>query len=238
MNNDYKNFSHLNLAEETGNYKRNRNGQRKKKSGFLQVLLKYILPFIVINLIIFFIVTSRPDFTVNIEDNGDYKTASLTINVKTIYPRKEFKVTLADEPVELEETDRNTYKATLEGNGTLEVSLTNLNGMNKTVYENVNCMDDDPPVITEDDSAMGYVSMYVEDTQSGVDYDSIYAFDGNGKLIFPDNVFKDESLVVFNFDAAPLEVHVFDNSGRESIATFAVTGAAPKADSESEIVIN
>ena len=136
MNNDYKNFSHLNLAEETGNYKRSRNGQRKKKSGFLQVLLKYILPFIAINLIIFFIVTSRPDFTVNIEDNGDYKTADLTINVKTIYPRKEFTVTLAGEPVELEQTDKKTYKATLAGNGTLEVSITNLNGMNKTVYEN------------------------------------------------------------------------------------------------------
>lgn len=237
MDRNYRSYSHLNLAEETGDYRRTRSGQKKKKSSFWQVLLKYVLPFIAINLIIFFVVTSRPDFTVNVEDNGDYQSASLTITMKTIYPHKDFTVTLAGEPVELEKEDKKTYTAQLVGNGTLEVSVTNLNGMNKTVFENIDCMDDEPPVITEDDSAMGYVSMYVEDTQSGVDYDRIYAVDGIGHKIEPANIFRDESLVVFEFDAAPLEVHVFDNSGRESIATFAVSGDAPEEGSESEIVI-
>ena len=253
----YRDYGYLNRAKEpdtgTGRNRRTQTRRRRNSSGsggFLRVLLIYILPFIAINAIIFFIVTSQPDFSVSIEDNGDYKTASLEIKIKTVYPTKEFTVTLDSQPVEITESGKRTYTATLSANGTLEISLTNLNGMNKTVYETVNCLDDEPPIVTEGDAASGYVSMYADDTQSGVDFDSIYAIDGDGGRITPDPDITDEGegLVVFNYATPPLEVHVFDLAGNECIATFAVTeltaeeaaarDAAESASGEADISIS
>ena len=197
--------------------------KHSKTNGFLHVLLVYILPFIIVNAIIFYIVTAQPKFEVTLNDSPDYTSAEAIVKIKSIFPRKEFVIKLNEEPLEYEEGEDSTYRAVITQNGTLEVSLTNLNGMNKTEYESINCIDDAPPIITEDDSATGYMSIYVEDLQSGVDFNSIYAVDNNGKTLHPSLSDEGEGLVVFNFDAESLEVHVFDKVGHESIATFTTT---------------
>ena len=213
---EYKNYSYLNMADE-------RRARTTKKGSFLELLLVWILPFIVINLLILYIVTAQPNFTVNIEDPGDYKTAVVNIAVKSLFPRKEVVATFNDEPLELEKLSGKTYTATVAANGVLSVTVTNKNGMSKTVYENISNIDDTPPRITEDDSASGYISVYVEDTQSGIDYDSVYALDTDGKRILPSLVDEGEGLLVFNFDTPSIEIHVCDKTGYEALADYNVT---------------
>ena len=213
---EYKSYGYLNLANED----RHRRLPKKRKSEFLNVLLFYILPFIVVNALIFFALTSQPKFELTLGETKDYSTQEIQIKIESIFPKKDFYVTLDGEPVELENEDKKIYTATLEHNGTLEVSLTNINGMNKTVYENISSIDDEPPVITEDESAPGYLALYIEDSQAGVDFDSLYGVDSDGNVISPSVLDEGESWALFYYDTATIDVHVFDKAGKESIASF------------------
>ncbi len=216
----YTDYGYLNLARNEKQKK------RQRRSSFVNFLLHYALPFILINLVIFYAATAQPDFELLVNDPGDFASAEISIRIKSHFPKKEFKVLLDSEPVELTKDDSGAYTATLLRNGTLEVSLTNRNLMNKTVYESIDCIDDAPPIITEDDAAAGFVTMYIEDTQSGVDYESIYAVDGEGRRLTPALIDEGEGLVGFYYESIPLEVHVSDMIGQECIATFGAAEAA------------
>ena len=207
------------------NPKRSGHKLSPKDGSFLSLLLFWILPFLLVNGILFFALTSQPDFEVTVNDPGDFKSAEIVVKVKSIFPNNGLNARLAEVPLELEETENKTYTATVHTNGTLEVSMENKNGMNKIVYENVNCIDDTPPAFTESDNAAGFVSFYVDDSQSGVDFGSLYAIDSNGNRLTPSMIDEGESLVVFNYDTPTLEVHAFDNVGQESVISF--TNAAP-----------
>ena len=167
-----------------------------------------------------------------VSDSPDYTSADVQIRIKTVFPVKSFDVLLGEEPLELTESEKRLYSGTVTENGTLTVSLTNLNGMNKTVYENISCIDDEPPIITEDDAEAGYVSMYIDDTQAGVDFGSVYALDSNGSRLSPALIDEGEGLVVFNYDTPTIEVHVLDKSGRESVAGFGQPEDDPAAEGD------
>lgn len=187
---------------------------------FLSLLLFWILPFIIINGLLFFILTAKPNFEVTVNDHGDYMNADIQVKVKSHFPNDGVVVIFNGEPLELEEPENGLYAVAVTSNGPVEVSMTNKNGMNKIVYETVNCIDDTPPTFTESDAATGFVSFYVDDAQSGVNFDSIYAIDTNGNQLKPSYIDQGESLVAFNFSTPTLEVHAFDNMGRESVICF------------------
>ena len=214
----YKNYGNLNVA--SNKKKQSKASHQPGKGGSGNLFLFWILPFIVINLLIFFIVTAEPNFEITIEDNGSYESADVTVKLLTHYPRKSFEVSFASEPLEMEKTAHNTYKATVTTNGTIEVSVTNINGMNKTSYETVNTIDDAPPVVSEYQRTSDSVSMFFEDDQSGVDFGSVYALDHNGETVTPSLLDEGESFVSFNFTSASLEVHVKDKAGHESVTIF------------------
>lgn len=219
---NYRKYDHLNMA----NPKRGGRKLSPKDGSFLSLLLFWILPFLVINGILFFALTSQPNFEVTINDPGDFKSAEIVVKVKSWFPNNGLNVKLAETPIEMTEEDGKIYKAVVGTNGTLEVSMENKNGMNKIVYETVNCIDDTPPTFTESDNAAGFVSFYVDDSQSGVDFSSIYAIDSNGSTLTPSMIDEGESLVVFNYDTPAIEVHAFDNVGQESVISFNNTAPA------------
>lgn len=219
-------------------------------NSFLSLLLFWILPFIVINGLLFFVLTSKPNFEVTINDPGDFMSAGISVKVKSHFPNDGLTAVFEGQPLELKDQGNGVYSAMVRKNGTVEVSMTNKNGMNKIVYETVDCVDDTPPTFTESDAATGFVSFFVDDAQSGVNFNSIYAIDSNGNRILPSYVDQGESLVVFNFSTPTLEVHAFDNMGREAIINFGegntvnvlgnedVLQAAPASETESETAPN
>ena len=213
----YRDYGNLNVAS---NKKKKQASHRPTAGGSGNLFLFWILPFIVINLFIFFLVTAEPNFEIAIEDNGGYETADVTVKLLSHFPRKSFDVSFASQPLEMEKVSRNTYKATVTTNGTVEVSVTNINGMNKTSYETVNTIDDAPPVVSEYQRTSDSVSMFFEDDQSGVDFGSIYAVTAGGDNVTPSLLDEGESFVTFNFTSSSLEVHVQDKAGHESVTIF------------------
>ncbi len=197
--------------------------KNKKTQEQKELFLYYILPFVVVNIIIFVLATSIPRFSVQVIDNQDYKTATIQITKNKLYPFKELLVSIDETPIELtkdEQGMKTIYSATLDRNGSVAVKSNGYNGMSHTVFEQISNIDDTPPVLYGEITEHFSVHIEFEDSQSGVDYDNIYGIDDTGKTVYPISIDKTAMSVEFDYTDGTLEVHVSDNMGNESVATF------------------
>ena len=108
----------------------------KKGSSFGHILLCYILPFLAVNLAIFFIVTATPKIEMTISDTTDYKTLDVSFKVHSLLPLKKMTTTLESQPIEFQK-EKGVYHAVLTNNGTLEVYVLSLNGMRAKDIEHI-----------------------------------------------------------------------------------------------------
>ncbi|WP_349671753.1 hypothetical protein [Lacrimispora sp.] len=194
------------------------------KSGFLSVLLFYVLPFIVINGFIFILVTARPKAEITIGESSDFISTTMELKVKSLLPIKTMEVSLDSTPIELTKTGGSTYKTTLKNNGTLEVKLTGFNKMKSVSYETVNVLDDSSPAVKDEVVDNGILSFRLEDTQSGVDYSSITASDEDNTDILPLSIDRSTGLVTFEIKKENITITAKDKIGNELHVTFTPQG--------------
>lgn len=149
----------------------------------LFTLVCYILPFILINLFILFLAISTPKVEYTVSDTRDYKTVDLSIKVRSLLPVKAMTVTLESKPIELKK-EKGVYSTTLTTNGTLEIYVVGWNGMSDREYDHIATLDDGSPSIDQENYVMenGQLSFTVEDSLSGINFDSIYAIDEMSRL--------------------------------------------------------
>ena len=126
------------------------NTQSWKDNRILRNLVFYVLPFVVVNLILFTLITASPKIELTIGETTDYKTVDISFRVRSILPIREMTVTLESQPVEVERSD-GAYRATLDSNGTLEIYAEGWNGMSVRDNEHIAVLDDAAPVIDQED---------------------------------------------------------------------------------------
>ena len=165
------------------------NGVRIKQSRFplklKRALLFYVLPYIVINAIIFFLVTATPKVDMSVGDTSDYRTTQVEFKVDSMLPISEMTVQMESQPIEYTEVGRNHFVCDVSANGMLYVTVKSINGMQTNNYVSVSILDDTAPSIDEESCVIsrGELTFVIEDSQSGVDYDSIYGiYDGNKEV--------------------------------------------------------
>ena len=197
---------------------RNPNPGEEKKPG--NVVLFYIIPFLLINLLIFFLVTLRPKFKLHIEESSDFRTAEIQVEMHPRLPLAAFEVKLDDTPLNLENLGGGHYKASADKNGTLEVTVRYINGMHRTQYEHIGSVDDQPPLISGDELDGNMLTVSFDDPQSGINYDSIYAMDADEERVLPSSIDESENKAVFQVLTSRLEVHISDQLGHEAVANF------------------
>ena len=188
--------------------------------GFLHLFLFYILPFIIFNSIVFYCVTSRPRLSLELADTNDYLTTQATLKIKSYFPVKSMLVNLEGEEIQMEKTKGKTYVIPLTKNGVLEVRVENLNGMSTTLFEHVNILDDNPPSIEDTAILDGVVTLTVKDSQSGVNFDSIYAVNSAGEQVAPLTVDRSTCTLSYEMDPQGLHVYAQDKAQNEVQATF------------------
>lgn len=79
----------------------------------------------------------------------------------------------------------------------------------------------------------GLLSFTVIDTQSGIDYSSIFAQTSAGQQTLPLSVDKATGRVTFQMDPNGLSVTVRDMSGNEYLTTFSLNELDPDASGQS-----
>lgn len=195
-----------------------------------KVLLFYVLPYLVLNGIILVLVASKPKIELKVNETNDYKTTTATFTIKSLLPIKELEVSLESAPVKFEKVSRSQYTAVLDKNGTLYIEATSLNGMREVDYADVNALDDTAPYIDESSCNLdgNEFSFIISDSQSGVDFDSIYCIKSNSKEIRPTKINKDTGLVTIpiinseNTNDLNLEIRASDKVGNIRSANISI----------------
>ena len=220
-------------------YHRNSKEAKKKKSGFLSILLHYVLPYLVINSIILFFVLATPKLKVNeATETEDPTVRTLLVHVDSILPIKEFTVKLEGKEQNFTKENQN-YIISLTGNGNLRISAKSINGMMQVSNTQINSFDENPPVIDEDNVILGsgYVEFTVSDDQSGVDYATIYGIDKDGDNLKPTNIDEATGKVTFSMKSNGLTVYVSDKSGNQVTGNFTLEESPyPKTKADEEAV--
>ena len=190
----------------------------EKKPG--NVFLFYVIPFLLLNLLIFFLVTLRPKFKLHIEESVDFRSAEIELEMHPRLPLAAFDVKLDDTPLNLENLGGGHYKTSVDKNGTLEVTVRYINGMSRTQYEHIGSVDDQPPLISGEELDGNMLTVSFDDAQSGVDYDSIYGIDANEERVLPRSIDDTAHTAVFQITTDRLEIHASDKLGHEAVCNF------------------
>lgn len=188
--------------------------------GFLHVLLFYILPFLLFNGILFYCVTAKPNITLELGDTNDYLTTNATLKISSWFPTKSISVSMHGEELELGKSEKRTYTIPIYRNGLLEANVTNLNGMVSAEFVQIDILDDNPPTIEDAQIADGIVRVTITDSQSGVNFDSIYAVNASGEQLVPLTVDRETNTLSFEMDPAGLQVFAQDRAGNEVRGSF------------------
>ena len=216
---------------------RSSKGSQKKKSGFLSILLHYVLPYLVINSIILFFVLATPKLKVNeATETDDPAVRTLLVHVDSILPIKEFTAKLEGKEQNFTKENQN-YIISLTGNGNLRISAKSINGMMQVSNTQINSFDENPPVIDEDNVILGsgYVEFTVSDDHSGVDYATIYGIDKDGDNLKPTNIDEATGKVTFSMKSNGLTVYVSDKSGNQVTGNFTLEESPyPKTKADEE----
>lgn len=209
---------------------------RKKSSSrlvdFFQLLLFYILPFIVINSALFFAVTAKPNYELLVAPTQDYRSTTVTFTILSHMPLKTVTITFNEEPLDLVKVGPKSYQATITKNGILDVFMQNFNGMSVSNFEVVDSLDDEAPGITFYDMEEGILTLVVDDSLSGIDYDNLYATAADGTVVTPDSVDPVTGMVTFPIGEGGLTVSIKDLSGNEYLPNFSVVKVPADAASE------
>ena len=199
---------------------------------WVRLLLFYILPFVVVNLIIFFLVTTKPSYEVTIADTNDYRTTNVTFTITSFMPLRNVTITLDGEPLDLTQIGRKSYQSTVTRNGVLEIHMENFNHMAITGYKVIDVLDNELPDVTSYTLADGQLTLWLSDTQSGIDYENLSAVTGDGREITPLSVDKNAGTAVFEIDTTGLTVTIKDMSGNEYQPSFSLTEIVEEADND------
>lgn len=200
----------------------------------LQLLLFYILPFIIINSIIFFLATTKPDYDLAIGGTNDYRTTTITFTIKSFMPLKEVTIKMDSQPLDLEKVGNKKYQATIDHNGSLEIYMVNFNNMALLQYERIDILDDEPPTIEDYVADDGLLSFTIMDTQSGIDYSSIHGVTSSGQSVLPLSIDKSNGRIIFQMNFDSLTVSAKDMSGNEYLTTFSLNTVDPPAEASGE----
>ena len=227
---------HTRSSASRQDHRRTRRPQKNGNTNFGRILLCYILPFIVVNLAIFFIVTATPRIEMNVSDTTDYKTIDVSFKIHSLLPLKKMTTTLESEPIEFKK-EKGVYHAVLTTNGTLEVYALSLNGMQAQDVEHIAVLDDTAPSFDEESVVMedGTLVVTLDDSISGINYDSIYATNDAGTKVLPESCDKETGEITFKLEEGSLTVYVEDMAGNPNQATFSINQSGiDTADRESK----
>ena len=158
----------------------------------------------------------------------------VAFRVKSLLPVKHPTGTLDSHPLEVTKEGKE-YQATLTSSGVIQISTESINGMSRTVFEQVNLLDDTPPTIEEDYSLdSNFLTITVSDALSGVDYDNIYGLDEDHEQVEPFSVDQSTGTVVFPMNGNTIVVHIQDFAGNVAEPSYSIHVEGLDEDSEGE----
>lgn len=203
-------------------------GVRIRENRFSAKLRKFLLfgllPYLILNGLIFAAATAAPKIEIRVADTNDYRSTEVEFTVKSLLPLKSLTANIESQDVPFEKAG-SVYKATVNLNGTLYVDAEALNGMHASEDADISVLDATAPQIPEEtcDVSGGNLRFTITDSQSGVNFDSIYGiYDGN-KEVRPESYDRDTGVVVIPLYADSIQLHAEDMVGNAMSVTISTS---------------
>lgn len=211
--------------------------KNKGLAGWQRALLFYVLPYVVVNGLIFLLVTATPKVSLKVNDTVNYRTTQVEFTVKSLLPLKSLSASMESEPINFEKNG-STYRAEVSHNGNFYVETTALNGMRTSSFVSVNVLDDTPPSIDESSCKIeqGDLSFVITDVESGVNFDAIYGIYAGNKEVRPTHIDKETGAVTIPMYTDSIELHFEDMVGNAQAGTITATTGIDSDDNSNDSV--
>ena len=214
-------------------------GVRIKNRGLAKwqrAILFYILPYLIVNGVIFLLVTATPSVALKVDDTTNYRTTQVEFTVKSLLPLKSLTASLESEQINYEKKG-STYTAEVSRNGNFYVETTALNGMKTSSFVTVSVLDDTPPSIDENSCVIedGELTFQISDVESGVNFDDIYGIYDGTKEVKPTRIDKQTGTVTIPMYTDSITLHYEDMVGNAQAGTITATTAGTSSDSSSDV---
>lgn len=185
----------------------------------LKFILCLLLPYIVINSIIFFIIVDKPTILVD-NKNEDHKN-EIRFTIQHILPLESVSIINNEEKAYYYKNGFQ-YVVPVENNGTYKISATTINKMTANMYIDVSTNDDVNPVINIEDAIYqaGTLTLNISDNDSGINYDCVYGII-DGVKTNPSFIDKPTGTVKFKVSSKQeIIIHIEDLNGNVTESTI------------------
>lgn len=200
----------------------------KHKMSVAEIILRFffgfLVPFVLINGIIFFLFIQTPKIQVIDQDSKDYEENKIKFSVNCILPLTDIKTYYQESEIAYSKLG-NIYMIDAENNGTYQIKVTALNRANANSIVDVENQDNVPPTIDLDSAVVtgNTLIVSIHDNQTGVNYDKLHATLENGTVLAPSYVDKASGTVQFQItEGKKILIHVEDTLGNSSETSFTI----------------
>lgn len=192
----------LAVIEDYANYKKER-----------FITIRSILVIVIILLLLSPLLFVRGNYSV-VDKTGEAQSPVYEIHVTGIFP---VQVSATQNGLHLPVYDAGIRTFSIEPtkNGMMDICITFFNQQEIHHTIMVTQMDTTAPSFISSQVSNKSVYLYVSDSESGIDYESIYAKDAAGDIISPVSYDVEDGLVVFESPASSINVHIPDMAGNE-----------------------
>ena len=155
-----------------------------------------------------------PEMTVA-DKSVDDTSPRYEIAVHTLLPIKSVTASINGANMPVYETDNHIYSIDPTRSGTVTVTATTINEQINTITIDVKVVrtDTTPPELVKSATVGDSVYLYIKDTDSGIDYSSIYGKDANGNTVEPRSHNSKDGYVIFGYPESKTQIYVSDKDG-------------------------
>lgn len=196
---------------------------------FLRIVFGFIVPFIVINGLIYFVYTAHP--TINIVENDNVLdengNANISFTIDCPIPLSGVIAYRVEEDNSINEIPYtklgDKYNINISENGTYIITAKSINNSVSKTSTYIDTLDNNPPSINMENAILigKSITFEISDDQSGINYDNLYSIDDSGRIEHPQSLDESSGTVTFRFEnTSKLTIHVEDKSGNSFETTI------------------
>ena len=201
----------------------------KHKMSAVEILLRvffgFLIPYTLINGIIFFLFIQTPKIIVTEQDSKDYEDNKIKFSIDSMLPLTDVKTYYQESEIAYSKLG-NVYIIDAKDNGSYQIKVTSLNRSSANSTIDIETKDNVAPIINLDSAVItgNTLIISVHDNKSEINYDNLYATLENGTKLTPTYVDKSSGTVQFQItDGKKVIVHVEDATGNHSETSFTIS---------------
>ena len=196
---------------------------------FIRIIFGFLVPFFVINGLIYFLYTAHPTINIDTSDNAikDNGTANISFTIDCPIPLSSIIVYRNEDDGGINEIPYtklgDKYNINISENGTYIIVAKSLNNSVAKTSTYIDTLDNNPPTINMENAILigKSITFVISDDQSGINYDNLYSIDDSGRKEHPQSLDESSGTVTFRFEnTKTLTIHVEDMSGNSFETTI------------------